>query len=163
MQGWLVGLIRHCFKSCNICWTSERALCERKHSTEMPPDEEFLSRKKMLGKWEFVWGNEAICWGYEANCWGNEANKCNQCDYASNRAGHWGHIWKHTVEKNQTYATRTTLHALTQVLWVNMWKDTQDKSQTNATSVIMHPLLQAIWGHIWKGTVEQCILCVKQF
>ena len=99
MQGWLVGLIRHCFKSCNICWTSERALCERKHSTEMPPDEEFLSRKKMLGKWEFVWGNEAICWGYEANCWGNEAKLW------GNEAKLWGNEIKFFGEMPQVENT----------------------------------------------------------
>ena len=110
-------------------------------------------------------------------------NKCNQCDYASSRAGHlkthlkthsgesqtnannatlhhvmkalWGHIWKHTAEKSQTDATNVTLHLIMQDLWGNTWKSTVEKSQTNATSVTMHPLRQVIWGHIWKHTVEK--------
>ena len=47
---------------------------------------------------------------------GEKSNKCNQCDYASSQAGHWGHIWRHTVEKSQTSATNVIMHPITQAI-----------------------------------------------
>ena len=67
----------------------------------------------------------------------------------------WGHIWKHTVEKNQTNATNATMQPLRQATWRDIWKHTVEKSPTNATSVSMRPFRQAIWRHIWKHTVEK--------
>ena len=67
----------------------------------------------------------------------------------------WGHIWKRTVEKNQTNATNATFPLFRQAIWGYIWKPTVEKSQTNVTCVIMHLRMQAIWGHIWKHTVEK--------
>ena len=85
-------------------------------STEVPPDEEYLKlfqeeknvrkciilllakwSKKVMGKWEFFWGNEAICWGNEATCWGDEAifwgNEANLMGKWSKIMGKWSKIW----------------------------------------------------------------------
>ena len=67
----------------------------------------------------------------------------------------WGHIWKRTVEKNQTNAASVTLHLLGQAIWGDIRKYTVEKSPTNATNVTLSLLRQAIWGHIWKRRVEK--------
>ena len=91
---------------------------------------------------------------------GERQNKCNQCDFASSRAGNMRtrlkHIWKRTVGKSKTNGTSVIIHPLGQIVWWRIWKHTVEKSKTNATSVIMHPLRRVIWGHvIWKHTVEK--------
>ena len=67
----------------------------------------------------------------------------------------WEHIWKHTVEKNQTNATNATLLLFRQAIWEGIWKHTVGKSQINATNATMHLLMQARWEYIWKCTVEK--------
>ena len=84
----------------------------------------------------------------------------------------WRHIWKHTVEKSQTYATNATMHCLRQTLWGHILKDTVEKNQTNAASVTLPALIQVLWGDIWKCTAEKskkmqsmwlCILTCMSF
>ena len=67
----------------------------------------------------------------------------------------WGHIWKHTVEKNLTSAINVTLQLPMSVLWGHILKHTAEKSRTNTTNVTRNSLRQAIWGVIWKPTVEK--------
>ena len=104
-----------------------------------------------------------------------ENAQCNQCDYALYRnvtyvtlhpPGQtiWGHIWKHTLEKSQSNATKLngTMPALILVQWGNMWK-------TQWRSVIqMQPMWLCVFSCRWFedtfkkaqwGKVKQMCLC----
>ena len=49
-------------------------------------------------------------------------------------------IWKHSGE-SQTNATSVTLHLVRQVIWGYIWRHTVEKTQTYATSVTLRPLM----------------------
>ena len=76
------------------------------------------------------------------------SKKCNQCDYASSRAGHLRrHLMMHSGEKSNKCNQCDFASHMEGNLRTHL-KHIVEKSHINATNVISHMLLHAIWIHI---------------
>ena len=64
--------------------------------------------------------------------------------------------------RSQINATNATLYSPSNVIWGHIWKHTVEKNQT--TSVIKHIFKQVIWECIWKftGQMQPMWLCTYQ-
>ena len=107
-----------------------------------------------------------------------KSNKCNQCDYASSRAGELRtHFKTHSLQKSNKWSQcDCTLCLFLAIIKERVgggipqkcnfqmsgrpFEETFENAhwgrrQTNATDVTLNPLVQALLKHIWKRTMEK--------
>ena len=81
--------------------------------------------------------------------------QCTLCDYASVTAGNLRtHLKIHLGEKSYK-CNQWDYASVRHVIWGHIWKCTLEKSHTNAANATMHPFGQIVWGHIWKLILEK--------
>ena len=85
-------------------------------------------------------------------------NQCSRCSYASsNSGGLRTHLMLQTGEKPKN-ATSATMNHLQQVIREHVWRDTLERDNTNASIVTLHHLDWYIWVHIWRDTSNATIM-----